>query len=56
VPELRDLNSKDIHAPWEKNINVFGYPNKPIVDHKIIKERAMNAYNFSKIKNAIPSI
>jgi deoxyribodipyrimidine photo-lyase len=48
VPELRGLNAKDIHAPWEKGIKVTGYPDKPIVDRGIVKERTMNAYNLSK--------
>jgi deoxyribodipyrimidine photo-lyase len=48
VPELRGLNAKDIHAPWEKDIKVDGYPEKPIVDRSIVKERTMNAYQFSK--------
>ena len=48
VPELRGLNAKDIHAPWEKDIKVEGYPEKPIVDRSIVKERTMNAYNLSK--------
>jgi deoxyribodipyrimidine photo-lyase len=48
VPELHELNTKDIHAPWEKEIKVIGYPDKPIVDRGIVKERTMNAYNFSK--------
>jgi deoxyribodipyrimidine photo-lyase len=48
VPELRGLNAKDINAPWEKGIKVTGYPDKPIVDRGIVKERTMNAYNLSK--------
>jgi deoxyribodipyrimidine photo-lyase len=48
VPELRELNTKEIHAPWEKGIKVIGYPEKPIVDRNVVKERTMNAYNSSK--------
>jgi deoxyribodipyrimidine photo-lyase len=48
VPELRGLNAKEIHAPWEKGIKVIGYPEKPIVDRSIVKERTMKAYNLSK--------
>jgi deoxyribodipyrimidine photo-lyase len=48
VPELRELKAKEIHAPWEKGIKVTGYPDKPIVDRGIVKERTMNAYNLSK--------
>ncbi len=51
VSELRELNSKDIHAPWEKNIKVNAYPEKPIVDRGIVKERTMNAYNKSKVES-----
>ncbi len=50
VPELRELSAKEIHAPWEKNIKVIGYPKKPIVDRGIVKERTMSAYNLSKAK------
>ncbi len=52
VPELRELHAKDIHAPWEKGIKVIGYPDKPIVDRGIVKERTMKAYNFSKEKQS----
>jgi len=48
VPELRGLDAKDIHAPWEKGIHVKSYPERPIVDHAIVKERTLNAYNISK--------
>ncbi len=48
VPELNKLNSKEIHAPWEKSININGYPDKPIVDRGVVKERTMRAYNMSK--------
>jgi deoxyribodipyrimidine photo-lyase len=46
VPELRDLEAKEIHAPWEKGIKVQGYPKKPIVEHD--KERTLMAYRLSK--------
>lgn len=48
VPELSDLNSRDIHTPWEKNITVQGYPSQPIVDRSIVKERTLAAYKNSK--------
>jgi deoxyribodipyrimidine photo-lyase len=51
VPEMRRLNAKQIHAPWEFGIKAAGYPEKPIVDRSIVKERTMNAYNLSKAKN-----
>ncbi len=50
VPELSGLNAKEIHAPWEKDIKVNGYPEKPIVDRGLVKERTMNAYTMSKEK------
>ena len=46
VPELRGLNAKDIHAPWEKGIKVAGYPEKPIIERD--KERTLAAYKMSK--------
>ena len=46
VPELRELDSKDIHAPWEKGIKVKGYPERPIIERD--KERTLAAYKMSK--------
>jgi deoxyribodipyrimidine photo-lyase len=46
VPELRELDAKDIHAPWEKKIKVKEYPEQPIV--KRDKERTLQAYRLSK--------
>jgi deoxyribodipyrimidine photo-lyase len=46
VPELRSLDAKDIHAPWEKGIKVTGYPERPIIERD--KERTLRAYKFSK--------
>jgi len=48
VPELRGLDAKDIHAPWEKGIKVAGYPERPIVDRALVKERTLQAYSISK--------
>jgi len=48
VPELSRLNAKQIHAPWELGIKVPGYPEVPIVDRSIVKERTLKAYNLSK--------
>jgi deoxyribodipyrimidine photo-lyase len=50
VPELSGLNEKQIHAPWEFGIKVKGYPESPIVDRSIVKERTMKAYQLSKDK------
>lgn len=46
VPELRGLDAKDIHAPWEKGIKVKGYPERPIIERD--KERTLRAYKLSK--------
>ena len=50
VPELSGLNAGDIHAPWEAGIKAAGYPERPIVDHGIVKERTLSAYKYSKGK------
>ncbi len=47
VPELRDLSDNAIHAPWELPNPPSGYP-PPMVDHKLARERALNA--FQKIR------
>jgi deoxyribodipyrimidine photo-lyase len=48
VPELSSLNKKEIHAPWNFDIKISGYPERPIVDREIVKERTLKAYNESK--------
>ena len=48
VPELGRLNSKEIHSPWDFEIKVNGYPEKPIVDREVVKERTLKAYNAAK--------
>jgi deoxyribodipyrimidine photo-lyase len=48
VPELRMLDSKVIHAPWEHGIKIKGYPERPIVERN--KERTLLAYQQSKQK------
>jgi deoxyribodipyrimidine photo-lyase len=50
VPELRGLDAKDIHAPWEKGIKVKGYPGKPIIERD--KDRTLQAYSASKERMA----
>jgi len=49
VPELAHLPTEVIHAPWEKNVRVAGYPARPIVDREKVKERTLKAYNLSKL-------
>ena len=54
VPELAHLPAPEIHAPWEKNINVPGYPSKPIVDRAEARERTLRAYHLSKTLSGRP--
>ena len=54
VPELRGLDAKEIHAPWEKGIKVAGYPERPIIERD--KERTLQAYNLSKATSAALSM
>jgi len=46
VPELRLLEAKIIHAPWEHAVKVKGYPEQPLVARD--KERTLLAYLQSK--------
>jgi deoxyribodipyrimidine photo-lyase len=48
VPELRGLDGKNIHSPWEKGIKIPGYPEIPIVDRAVVKKRTLEAYASSK--------
>lgn len=48
VPELAHLDASEIHAPWEKGIQVPGYPD-PIIDHSFARERTLAAYKAVKI-------
>jgi deoxyribodipyrimidine photo-lyase len=48
VPELRRLNAKEIHAPWESSLKAPGYPAQPLVDHHRAKERVLEAYRIAK--------
>ncbi|PFH62949.1 hypothetical protein XA68_10965 [Ophiocordyceps unilateralis] len=47
VPELKDLDDKQIHDPYGRSgaakAKKSGYP-KPIVEHKSVRERALSAY------------
>jgi deoxyribodipyrimidine photo-lyase len=47
VPELAALDSNVIHAPWEKNIDVPGYP-APIINHKYARQRTLEAYQRAR--------
>lgn len=46
IPELRGVDTRDIHAPWEKGIKVKDYPEHPIIERN--KDRTLQAYKFSK--------
>jgi deoxyribodipyrimidine photo-lyase len=46
VPELRMLDPKDIHAPWENGTRIKGYPERPIIERD--KERTLLAYQQSR--------
>jgi deoxyribodipyrimidine photo-lyase len=46
IPELRGVDAKDIHGPWEKGIKINGYPERPIIERD--KDRTLRAYKFSK--------
>lgn len=48
VPELSGMNAKEIHTPWIFDIKISGYPERPIVDRGIVKERTLRAYSISK--------
>jgi len=48
VPELRGLNAKQIHAPWDYDVKIAGYPAEPIVDRRMVKDRTLKAYSISK--------
>ncbi|MFO7586257.1 MAG: deoxyribodipyrimidine photo-lyase, partial [Anaerolineales bacterium] len=51
VPELAHLSAPEIHAPWEKNIKVPGYPSKPIVNRAEARVRTLKAYSQSKVES-----
>ena len=48
VPELHGLSEDEIHAPWQKGLKVAGYPEKPIVDRSIVKDRTLEVYRMTK--------
>ncbi len=47
VPELAHLSAKDIHAPWERKVDLRGY-SQPIIDHKFARQRTLEAYKVVK--------
>jgi deoxyribodipyrimidine photo-lyase len=47
VPELFNLDETAVHAPWEKGLDIPGYP-APIVDHKQARERTLVAYQSAR--------
>ncbi len=47
VPELRDVDTQYIHAPWESPVPPARYP-APIVDLKASRERALEALQSTK--------
>jgi deoxyribodipyrimidine photo-lyase len=50
VPELASLSDEQIHAPWETDLKLPGYPARPLVEHGLVKERTLRAYAQSKIR------
>ena len=57
VPELKDLPSKYIYAPWEAPTSILdkagvklgkNYP-RPVVDHKVISKENMNRMNLAYV-------
>ncbi|MEM9175904.1 MAG: deoxyribodipyrimidine photo-lyase [Myxococcota bacterium] len=51
IPELRDLATRDIHAPSQAAQPPADYP-APIVDHKAARERALEAYKAARASQA----
>ncbi|GAB4538685.1 MAG: deoxyribodipyrimidine photo-lyase [Anaerolineales bacterium] len=49
IPELRGVDSKKIHAPWQFDVCAAGYPARPMVDRAIVKERTLQAYKNSRL-------
>lgn len=50
IPELKEIGEKEIHTPWDYEIKASDYPEQPIVNREIVKERTLKAYNISKEK------
>jgi len=47
VPELAEVPTRIVHAPWEAGAEVPGYP-APIVEHRHARQRALDAYAVLK--------
>lgn len=47
VPELKGCDGKSVHAPYDRGagkiVEKRGYP-KPVVEHKMARDRALKAY------------
>ena len=48
VRELRDIDAKDIHAPWKSEVKRNGYPEHPIAECH--KEQTLQVYREAKRK------
>jgi deoxyribodipyrimidine photo-lyase len=51
VPELADLNSKEVHQPWTLENPPQNYP-APIVDHKKARQRTLDAFKRARGETA----
>jgi deoxyribodipyrimidine photo-lyase len=51
VPELRSVDAKHIHAPWEMDFPPKDYP-APVITHEKGREAALAAYKKMKVETA----
>jgi deoxyribodipyrimidine photo-lyase len=51
VPELRNVDAKHIHAPWEMDFPPKDYP-APVITHEKGREAALAAYKKLKVETA----
>ncbi len=47
LPQLEKLSNKEIHSPWQYDIDEINYP-APIVDHKASREKVLSAFKALK--------